>query len=105
MEKYIITYLPIAVHDLEDIIIYTKDKLKSPQAAENFIAAFGKSTEHLSNFPYSHSIYTPLKSLKKEHRMAVINNYAYFYTVLEDTKTIEIERVIYAKRDISKLKV
>jgi addiction module RelE/StbE family toxin len=98
---YKITYLPVALKDLEEIIDYITINLKSPDAALDFITAFDESVSILELFPYSRRVYQPIKNLEYEYRLLPVKNYAVFYSVKE--QTVEIHRVIYGKKNLSEL--
>jgi len=100
---YEIVYLPIAKQDITDIILYISDQLNTPKAAMDLLDAFDHSISMLSEFPYTHKIYRPLRALAEEYRMLPVKNYAVFYTVREQEKVVEIQRVIYARMDLTKL--
>ena len=69
----------------------------------DLLDAFDHSISLLSEFPYAHKIYRPLRALEEEYRMLPVKNYAVFYTVREQEKVVEIHRVIYARMDLTKL--
>lgn len=98
---YEIKYLPIAREDLEGIINYISNTIKSPTAAMNLLSAFDKAIFRLSEFPYMYKTYNPIKRLEYEYRLLPINNYAIFYTIHDNT--VEIHRIVYAKMDLKKL--
>ena len=100
---YEIVYLPIAKQDIIDIILYISDQLNAPKAAMDLLDAFDHSISLLSEFPYAHKIYRPLRALEVEYRMLPVKNYAVFYTIREQKKVVEIHRVIYARMDLTKL--
>lgn len=100
---YEIVYLPIAKQDITDIILYISDQLNAPNAAMDLLDTFDHSISLLSEFPYAHKIYRPLRALEEEYRMLPVKNYAIFYTVREQEKVVEIQRVIYARMDLTKL--
>lgn len=98
---YSIVYLPLALSDLQQVVDYIAYELKAPQAAENFITNLDAAISRIEYFPMSAPSYKPDKRLKHDFRILVVENYLVFYTVLEDT--VEIHRVIYAKRKIDDL--
>jgi plasmid stabilization system protein ParE len=95
---YEITYLPLALADLEELFHYIVAKLEAPQAARNLRAEIDAAVRNLIQFPYAHALYRSQKPLKKEYRKLRVKNF-YLFFVVEET-TIEIHRVIYVKRDI-----
>jgi len=50
---YKIRYLPTAQRDLQDIVLYFLDNLKSQKAAVDFIETLDKSILRLKQYPYS----------------------------------------------------
>lgn len=87
---YKITYLPIAKQDIMDIIHYSSDQFKAPAAAIELLDSFENSISPLSEFPYAHRLYRPVRVLEEEYRMLPVKNYAVFYVVREQKKIIEI---------------
>ena len=97
---YKLLYLPVAKNDIADAVNYISDKLFSPNAALDLLAALDKSISRLTDFPYSCRVYQPAIPLEREYRIMTVKNYAVFYTVNEREKLVEVYRVIYAKRDL-----
>ncbi|BAQ10174.1 plasmid stabilization system [Bacillus sp. OxB-1] len=97
---YEIKYLPIAVDDLRAIADYITDTLKAPEAAMDLMDAIHKAVISIQQFPYSRRVYSPIQSLENEYRLLPVKNYAVFYTV--KGQVVEIHRMIYAKRDLTK---
>ncbi|MBC3887855.1 type II toxin-antitoxin system mRNA interferase toxin, RelE/StbE family [Acetobacterium paludosum] len=98
---YKITYLPIAQKDLQEILLYIADQLKSPQAALDLMEALEKAIALLDQFPYAHPIYPLVKALDGEYRLLPVKSYAVFYLVKEAEKVVEIQRILYAKMNFS----
>lgn len=98
---YKLEFLPVAKNDMLEIVKYISDKLKNPDAALRLANEFIDSAQSICVFPYSHNVYTPIKPLEAEYRRIIVKNYMMFYTVDENTKTVTIMRVIYAKRNMN----
>lgn len=98
---YSLEFLSVAKNDMLEIVKYISNELKNPVAAQNLADDFISAAERLCEFPYANNVYTPLKPLELEYRRIIVNNYLMFYTVSEETKTVTIMRIIYAKRDIN----
>lgn len=98
---YKLEFLPIAKNDMLEIVKYISNELKNLTAASRLAEEFISSAEKVCDFPYSNNVYTPIKPLGLEYRRILVDNYLMFYTVDEDTKTVTIMRVLYAKRNIS----
>ena len=98
---YEIIYLPIAKKDLAEIATYITDNLKAPMAAMDLLETLDKSISRLGEFPYSCKVYQPSETLESEYRLLPVKNYAVFYVVEE--RIVVVHRVIYAKRNITKI--
>ncbi len=96
-----IRYLPIAQKDLQDIIFYFLDNLKSSKAAMDFIETLDNAILRLKQYPYSCKLYQSQKPLEFEYRFLPVNNYLVFYIVTENI--IEIHRIVYAKMNLGKI--
>ena len=98
---YKISYLPLALDDLKGMVRYIAHDLEAPGAAENLIIKIDKEVQKIAGNPFRCHVYIPPVKLKHEYRILHINNYSLFYIV--ENKKIEIHRIIYSKRDISKI--
>ena len=99
--EYTIKYLPVAENDLLEIVAYISDVLESPDAVLNFIDEVEKKIENLKINPYSHCLYKPSKPIDTEYRLLRVKNCLIFYVVIDNT--VEIQMVIYNKRNLSKI--
>ena len=100
---YRLEYLPIAKQDMMEIVWYISHKLPNPAAAQRLADEMIEAAEKLTNFPYSNSVYHPIRPLRQEYRRMLVQNYLMFYYVNEAQKLITIARVIYARRDYENL--
>ena len=98
--QYKIEYLPKAVEDLQSIVNYIMNTLKSPQAANDFIELLDETILKLENYPKFYEIYKPYKELEFIYRRIIIKNYVVFYTIIDER--VEIHRILYAKMDLLK---
>lgn len=102
MSKYKIEYLPGARNDMLQISRYIAKALKAPQAAKNLLQEIGDAISLLENYPYAHTIFRIHKPLKKETRLLPVKNFAVLYVVKEEEKMVEIQAIVYAKRNLEK---
>lgn len=100
---YELEYLPIARQDMVEIVTYISHKLHNPTAAEKLAEDMVLAAERLTSFPYVGATYIPPKPLQREYRKLNVKNYIMLYWVDEEAKKASITRVIYARRDYSKL--
>ncbi|MFV0520470.1 MAG: type II toxin-antitoxin system RelE/ParE family toxin [Lachnospirales bacterium] len=98
---YTVEYLPVAKNDMVGIINYISNDLQIPLVADRFADEMIEKIESLSLFPYSNSVYFPVRQLKKEYRKLLIKNFIVFYYIVEQSKVVTVARVLYNKRNIS----
>jgi len=99
---YRLSYLSVAGRDIADATLHIAETLGAPKAALDLLDSLDESITRLKEFPYSCRVYQFAKPLQREYRILNVKNYAVLYTIDEELKTVEIYRVIYAKRDIGK---
>lgn len=97
---YRLKYLPLALNDLREITDYIANTLKAPKAAMNLLDTLDDSISRIEQFPYSCRLYQPIKGLEAEYRLLPVKNYAVFYVIKE--QVVEIHRIVYAKRDLTR---
>ena len=100
---YRLEYLPIARHDMVEIVRYISHELCNPKAAEELADEMIQAAERLTDFPYIYPVHRASKPLKNEYRKLIVKSYTMFYWVDEKEKRVIIARVIYSRRDYEKL--
>lgn len=100
---YKLEYLPVAQRDMVEIVRYISGELQNPVAAERLAMELVNAAESVLTFPYALPAYQPIRSLKREYRKILVQNFFVFYWVDEERKLVTVARVVYAKRDISRL--
>lgn len=96
---YTVEYLSLALDDLKEIAKYIAEKLGNPKAALSLVKEITAAVEKAREFPYSQSLYTPLRPLSHEYRKLVVNHYLVFYWVSDSTRVITVARVLYNRRN------
>lgn len=99
---YSVTYLPIALDDLREIVRYIAKSPHNPKAAVQTAEGIVAAVEQISSMPYRRAVYTPIQPLAHEFRTVRFKNYVAFYWVEETEKVVTVARVLYAKSDISR---
>ncbi len=100
---YSVEYMPLAVQDMVEIVVYITRELNNPAAAERIAERLTEAGESLRDFPYAQPAYMPLRPLKHEYRKLLVENYMILYWVTETEKRVTIARVVYARRNYAKL--
>jgi len=99
---YKLEYLPAARADMVEIVRYISRELGNPQAAQRIANMLVEAGDTIPAFPYANPAYIPIRPLKREYRKLLVENYLMLYWV-EETKTVTVARVVYAKRDFGRL--
>lgn len=100
---YKVEYLPVARKDMLEIVRYISGELKNPNAADRLAVELINAMENVLTFPYRAPVYQPIRPLKHEYRKILAHNYLMFYWVDEDKELVTVARVVYAKRDYSRV--
>ena len=100
---YKLEYLPVAQRDMVEIVRYISEELQNPAAADRLAMELVNAAESVLTFPYALPAYQPIRPLKREYRKILVQNFLVFYWVDEEKKWVTVARVVYAKRDISRL--
>ncbi len=97
--KFKIIYLPVARKDLIEIVHYINNDLNAPISANNLLNEIEIAILRLADFPFSCPQYFGDKNLKNDYRYLAVKNYIIFYVIFKNT--VEIRRIIYARRNIN----
>jgi len=92
---YKVVYLPTARQQLEDAVMYIAVDLCAPDTAMNLADEMDEAVQKLKEMPYRFPIYHTLYAMKHEIRFFPVKNYNVYYVINEDTKTVEIWRILH----------
>lgn len=92
---YKVVYLPTARQQLENAVMYIAGELCAPDAAMSLADEVDEAVKKLKEMPYRFPIYHTLYAIKHEIRFFPIKEYNVYYVVREETKTVEIWRVLH----------
>ena len=96
---YKVVYLPTARRQLEEAVMYIAVELCAPEAAMALADEVDEAAQKLKEMPYRFPIYHTLYAMKREIRFFTVKNYNIHYVIDEDTKTVEIWRVLHRLRN------
>jgi len=99
--RYTLRYLPKYVEDINKIVDYIIHELKNVTAANSFVDEVEKAICKRLNNPESFEPYKSAKDRKNTYYRIQVKNFTIFYVVIEDV--IEVRRIIYSRRDLTKL--
>ncbi|MDO8519938.1 MAG: type II toxin-antitoxin system RelE/ParE family toxin [Deltaproteobacteria bacterium] len=93
-KKAIITYLPPAERDLEEIVDYIRRN--SVSGANRFLDKLDRAVNRTARFPESGLIPKDPYLLQKKYRILIIGNYLAFYRI--ERRRIVFYRILHGKR-------
>jgi plasmid stabilization system protein ParE len=98
-----VQYKPIiaapAEDDLAAVYHYIAEDLDSPDTALRILETVYTALRSLANMPHRCPLVDDERLAAIGYRMLPIKNYLAFFTVNEETKTVCVERILYARRD------
>ena len=95
---YDVVYLPLAKRDLGKAVAYIVSELAAPDAALELINLLDMTAAGLVQMPYRYSIYPVRVSLSHEIRFVPLKGYNLFYRVKEETRKVEIMRILHQRQ-------
>ena len=101
--KYRLEYLPIANNDIRSAAMYIAETLQAPGAAANLVREVRRKANNLRDTPYMYHEYYGEPKADTTYRVMSVKNYFVFYTVNEESKTVEIHRFLYVRMDLGAL--
>ena len=99
--QYKLQYLPLFWDDLNEAIAYINDVLKSPGAAERLIDEVEAAILAWQKHPTMALIYKTTRERPLPYYWFEVGNYMVFYVVFDDV--MEVRRIIYRSRDLSRM--
>lgn len=92
-----------AAEDLDEIVGYITNVLKNPIAANNFLTEIEENYSVLSSAPESFAYCNDQRLRMLGYRKIPVKNYIVFYKTDNDAKIVYIMRIIYGRREYTKL--
>ena len=99
MEEYNVKIFPTAQNDLKEIVDYINTL--SPDAATRYYDLIVKKVATLRIMPERCPLAKDTQLRLRGYRMLVVKNYIVFYVI--NGKTVEIRRILYARRQYNTL--
>jgi len=91
--------LEAARDDINEIYDYIAYELGNPIAATRLVLAFNAEIESLAYHPSSIALVYDERLAARGYRRMIVGNYLIFFIVDEQNKLVEIERILYGRRD------
>ena len=92
-----------AKNDLQEALLYIKNQLDAPKAAQDLYSEFIKRTKILKTFPKIASVVKDKILAELKIRTLLIKNYFVVYTIDEQNKNVSIIRFLYAKSNYTEI--
>ncbi len=99
MVRYDIRHAEPAESDLTDILKYIAVELREPSTALRMLETIDKAIESLAVMPHRCPLVDDQYLAEMGYRKLHIKNYLAFFTIDEETNTVNVERILYARRD------
>jgi plasmid stabilization system protein ParE len=100
-KQYRLCYLPLFDEDLGAAYEYISQNLKNPAAADSLVKTVRTAIQNRLSNPTGFSPYESSVELQDEYFRINVGNYSVFYVAEEDI--MEVRRLIYSRRNLSKL--
>ena len=99
MGKYRIDVSKPAENDLRDIVRYISSQLEAQMTALNMMDTIEEAIMGLADMPHKYPLVTDNHLATMGYRKLFIKNYIVFFTIDEKAKVVDVERILYARRD------
>jgi len=98
--EYRVIFTAQAEKDLNEIEEYISEELHAPIAAERFTDAVENVVDHLSFLPQGYPKVRDDRLAARGYRwIGIHKNYVAFFTIDERDKIVNVERILYGRRD------
>ena len=99
MEHYRVDVSEAAESDLRDIVRYIASQFSMPLTALNMMELLEEAMASLSEFPQRFALLRDDRLAQMGYRKLSVRNYIVFYSIDEQNKAVDVERILYARRD------
>jgi len=99
MQKYRVDVSEPAENDLRDIVRYISSQLSAPMTALKMMDTIEEAIADLADMPHSCPPVTDERLASMGYRKLIIKNYIAFFTIDEKAKVVDVERILYKRRD------
>ncbi|MBS3900543.1 MAG: type II toxin-antitoxin system RelE/ParE family toxin [Dethiobacter sp.] len=99
MARYRIDISEPAEYDLRDIVRYISAQLFAPMTAIKMMDTMNEAIAGLALMPQKCTFVTDERLAMLGYRKLPVKNYIVFFTINEKLKVVDVERILYARRD------
>lgn len=99
MANYRVDISEPAESDLRDIVRYIGSQLSAPVSALRMMELMEEAITGLSDMPQRCPLVADDRLSQMGYRKLIIKNYVVFFSIDEKNKVVDIERILYGRRD------
>ena len=99
MDIYKVSLTETARDDLRDIVKYISSQLNAPTTALNMLQTIKAAISKLETIPSAYPLARDDRLAALGYRLLPVKNYIAFYIVDEKEKTVDVDRILYGRRD------
>ena len=99
MATYRVDLSEPAENDLVDIVKYIASQLFAPLSALNMMDLLDEAMTGLSDLPQRCPVVRDERLSEMGYRNLIVKNYVVFFSIDEKNKVVNIERILYVRRD------
>ena len=99
MAHYRVDISEPAENDLMDIVKYISSQLSAPETALSMLERIEKAMNALSEMPERYPLVSDELLAQLGYHSLTVKNYVVFFSIDEADKAVEVERILYARRD------
>jgi len=99
MAKYRVDVSEPAENDLRDIVRYISAQLNAPINALKMMDTIEKAAASLADMPQRCPLVTDQRLAAMGYRKLIVKNHIVFFTIDETNKVVDVERILYTRRD------
>ena len=99
MAKYRVDVSEPAENDLRDIVRYIASQLSATISALHMMELLEEAMVGLSDMPQRCPLVADERLSQMGYRKLIVKNYVVFFSVDEKNKVVDVERILYGRRD------
>jgi len=103
MAKYRVDVSSPAEEDLRDILRYISSQLSAPITATKMMDVIEEALTRLADMPDSYPLVRDDRLASMGYRRLDVKNYTVFFTIDKKAQIVDVERILYARRDWASL--
>jgi plasmid stabilization system protein ParE len=99
MSRYRVDISEPAENDLREIVRYISAQLSAPMSALKMTETLDAALAGLADMPHRHPLVADERLASMGYRKLIVKNHIAFFTIDEKAKVVDVERILYARRD------